>query len=127
MYTLNLLSDEMAIARMPATAPLPEWVLDAPFFSVTRTPDELSILCPSHLLPAEITAERGWRCLQVAGPLDFDLVGVLASLLEPLQMVGISVFVLSTYDTDYILVKATQLTVAIDALQEAGYLVITAP
>ena len=121
MLTLFLLEEEMTVARLPTGADVPAWVLAAPFFSISRTPDELSILCPSSCVPEGLTAERGWRCLQVAGPLDFALVGVLASLLDPLQQAGVSVFALSTYDTDYLLVKQTQLAAALEALRAAGY------
>jgi len=109
------------VARLPADADIPAWALDAPFFSINRTPDELSILCPARFVPNGTQSEDGWRCLQVAGPLDFGLVGVLASLLGPLQQAGVSVFVLSTYDTDYLLVKQAQLTMALDALRAAGH------
>ena len=124
MHTLIIMPDEMAVARLEPTSPVPHWALAAPFFSITRTPDELSVLCPSAFLPDGVMAERGWRCLQVAGPLDFELVGVLASLLEPLRLAEVSVFVLSTFDTDYILVKSDQLPQAIAALRQAGCQII---
>ena len=121
MLSLFLLPDELSVARLPAGAAIPAWAIHASFFSVTRTPDELSILCPAANVPASVRAEGGWRCLQVAGPLDFSLVGVLASLLGPLQEAGVSVFVLSTYDTDYVLVKNSQLPRAVKALRAAGH------
>ena len=121
MLTLMLLPDELLVARLPAHAPVPAWALAAPFFSITRTADELSVVCPIQAAPDELPAERGWRCLQVAGPLDFSLVGILASLVGPLQEVGVSVFVISTYDTDYVMVKARQLAAALDALSGAGH------
>ena len=123
MLTLFLSPDEMIVARLPADAPIPAWAMAAPFLSITRTPDELSILAPAVDIPDDVLAERGWRCLQVAGPLDFALVGVLASLLGPLQRAGVSVFVLSTYDTDYLLVKEKQLARAISALRDAGHVI----
>jgi len=113
----------MAVARLPAAASLPDWATSSPFFSITRTPDELSLLCPEEVVPEEVRAERGWRCFQVAGPLDFGLVGVLASLLAPLQEAKVSVFALSTYDTDYLLVKEAQLARAVEALSAAGYII----
>ena len=119
--SLTLMPEPMAVVRLPATAMLPVWATSASFFSITRTPDELSILCPEENVPEGVQAEWGWRCLRVDGPLDFSLVGVLASLLNPLQEAGVSVFVLSTYDTDYILVKVGQLAQAVGALQAAGY------
>lgn len=121
MLTLTLLPDNMAVARLAATAPLPDWALSNAFFAITRTPDELSILCPNDSIPADALAERGWRCLQVAGPLDFGLVGVLAALVGPLRDAGVSVFALSTYDTDYVLVKEAQLQRTLAALRAAGH------
>jgi hypothetical protein len=93
------------------------------FLSITRTREELSIVCESSQVPAEIPAERGWRCMQVGGPLDFSLVGVLASLAEPLARAGIPIFAISTFDTDYILVRSTQIEAAIAALELAGHVV----
>jgi len=121
MLSLFLLPDEMSVARLPAETAIPAWAVGAAFFSVTRTPDELSILCPTVRVPAGVRAERGWRCLQVAGPLDFSLVGVLASLLRPLREAGVSVFTLSTYDTDYVLIKEAQLPRALASLRAAGH------
>ncbi len=124
MLTLHLLPDEMGVARLAADAPIPSWAVASSFFSVTRAPDELSILCPARYIPPDVQAERGWRCLQVAGPLDFALVGVLFSLLQPLQAAGVSVFTISTYDTDYVLVKAERLPRALAALRAAGHTVL---
>ena len=121
--TLTLLPGSMAVVRLQAAAPMPDWATSSPFFSITRTPDELSVLCPEEAAPDGVRAERGWRCLQVAGPLDFSLVGVLASLLGALQEAGVSVFVLSTYDTDYILVKEGQLARAVEALSAVGHMI----
>jgi hypothetical protein len=124
MLTIFLLPDEMAVVKMPATAPVPQWSLASTFFSITRTPDELSIVCSDELLPPTVQAERGWRCLQVAGPLDFTLVGVLASLATPLQAANVSIFAISTYETDYLLIKASQCSQAMAALQAAGHRII---
>ncbi len=123
MLTLFLSPNEMIVARLPANAPIPDWAALSSCYSITRTPDELSILAPAADIPDDVLAERGWRCLQVAGPLDFALVGVLASLLAPLQRAGVSVFVLSTYDTDYLLVKEKQLARAMSALRDAGHVI----
>lgn len=121
MLSLFLLADEMSVVRLAAGMQIPAWAASASFFSITRTPDELSILCPTAQVPAGVLVEQGWRCLQVAGPLDFGLVGVLASLLGPLREAGISVFVISTYDTDYVLVKEAQLSRALASLRAAGH------
>jgi hypothetical protein len=90
---------------------------------MTRTADELSVVCWADAVPEGVRCEKGWRCLRVAGTLDFSLVGVLASMLAPLAAAGVSVFVLSTFDTDYVLVKEAHLTKAADALRLAGYVI----
>lgn len=124
--TLALLPELFAVCRLQPQAPLPDWVA-GPFFSVTRTADELSIVCLQALLPAEVQAERNWRCLKVLGPLDFSLVGILASLSAALAEARISLFALSTFDTDYLLVKSAALQPALLALQRAGHSVSAQP
>jgi hypothetical protein len=91
------------------------------FFSVTRTGEELSVVCREVLVPEGIRAERGWRAIRVAGVLDLSEVGVLASLVVPLAGAGISLFALSTFDTDYLLVKEHDLGRAVEALVAAGH------
>ncbi len=86
------------------------------FFSVTRTADELSIVCREELLPKDCAQEKGFRLFKVEGPLDFSLTGILATLLNPLAAAGVAVFTISTYDTDYLMVKAGKLEEAISAL-----------
>lgn len=90
-------------------------------WSVTRTPDELSVVIAESAVPPEVRAEREWRALKVAGLLDFGLVGVLASLTAPLASAGVSVFVLSTFDTDYLLVRDPDLPRAVAVLRDAGF------
>jgi hypothetical protein len=98
---------------------LPETL--ARFWSITRTEEELSVVCPEAHVPPEVKRETGWRALKVEGPLDFSLTGILASLTAPLAEEKVSVFAVSTYDTDYLLVKGEQLEKAIRALREEGY------
>src|SRR5258708_33262857 len=108
---LEILDGELAVVRLDPAAPLPAW-LDwsaSPFVSATRTADELSIVCAGGLVPAAARAERGWRAVKVRGPLGFALTGILRSLLAPLAEAGLSVFALSTFDTDYVLVRASDL------------------
>jgi hypothetical protein len=121
--TLSLLADTFAICRLGSSAPIPSWVTNGDFFSITRTPDELSIVCRQSDVPSEIQSERDWRYLQVNGPLDFSLTGILASLATPLANAGISIFAISTFDTDYLLVKEIHRDKAIDVLRQAGHLV----
>ena len=100
---------------------MPGWALAAEFFSVTRTPDEISVVCPGSRVPADTTCERGWRALGLEGPLDFSLVGVLARITKVLAEAGVSVFAISTYDTDYVLVRDEQLELATTVLRRCGY------
>jgi hypothetical protein len=118
---MTLLPEPLAVCRLPAEAPVPAWVMAGSFFSLTRTPQELSIVLPEARLPAEssgIKAERGFRAFRIDGPLDFALTGVLSELLAPLARAAIPVFVLSTYDTDLILVRGAQTEGAAEAWGE---------
>ena len=125
-FTLIILPDLLTVCRLPPDALIPAWAQeDGGLLSVVRTPEELSIVCPEKLVPANITAERGWRPLKVKGPLVFSEVGVLASLVEPLAAAGISIFVISTFETDYVLVKEQVLDHAVQTLQQAGHTVLT--
>ena len=123
LVPLEVLNDRLAICRSDKDAPLPRWA-KAPsgeFFSVTRTRDELSIIIADARAPREAKCERDWRLLMVKGPLDFNLVGIIAGLAGTLADSGVSIFALSTYDTDYIMVKQTDLDRALAALRQAGY------
>jgi hypothetical protein len=117
---LSLLRERLAVCRLAPDAPLPGWAGEE-FTAITRTPQELSIVCAQEHVPHDIQAERGWRALMVDGPLDFGLTGILASLASPLAAIGISIFALSTYDTDYLLIKEDRLEQAIDCLRSAGH------
>ncbi len=117
---LDLLDPVFAVARLNPSDPVPAW---GELFSVTRTPDELSIVCEARLIPPGTQCQRGWRCLKVEGPLDFSLVGVLASIAGPLARAEVPIFALSTFDTDYILVKEGNLDRALAALQREGHVV----
>ncbi len=120
MLTLSILPEEFGICRLESSAGIPAWATVGPFFSITKTTEELSIVCPSALIPQGTTFEREWRCLKVHGPLPFDQTGVLSSLAEPLAKAGVSIFALSTYDTDYLLVKDDDLSRTIKVLLLAG-------
>lgn len=122
---LSLLPDELAICRLPPDAGVPGWASGGGFLSVTRTDDELSIVCPQTSVPGDIKADRGWRSFKVAGPLDLALTGVLASLANPLAEAHINIFAISTYETDYLLVKEESLSRSIDVLIKAGHRVVS--
>jgi uncharacterized protein len=122
---LTLLPGELAIARLAPDTPLPAWtVRDGAFVSVTRTPDELSVVCAAEWVPEAVTASRGWRLLRVEGPLPLDLVGVLVGLAAPLAAAGVSIYPIATYDTDWLLVPGAALDTAVRALEGAGHVVV---
>jgi hypothetical protein len=125
---LALLPDLIAVCRLDTKAPLPAWATagSSTLVSVTRTASELSIVCAQENMPQDVRSERDWRCLMVEGPLDFSLTGVLSALLAPLAEAGVSVFALSTFDTDYLLVRAAQLDLAVETLSAAGHRVVAA-
>jgi|SRR5579864_8668 len=120
---LELLSGEFTIARLEAGDELPAWARGE-FVSLTRTAEQLSIVCSSANVPDEVLAERGWRAMRVAGRLDFSLTGLLASIADPLARAGISIFAISTFDTDYVLVRAARLEDAAAALGAEGHEVV---
>jgi len=121
MSRLTLLNGRFAICRLDAGSDVPRWAVGGAFSSVTRTDDELSIVCEEARLPSGLAAERGWRCLRVAGPLAFSEIGVLSSLTGALAEAQVSVFAISTYDTDYLLVREADADPAVVALRSAGH------
>lgn len=121
--TLTLLADTFAVCRLDGDAIVPDWAWTGEVACVTRTREELSIVCRADLVPEEVRRESGWRCLKVKGPLDFSLTGVFARIAQPLADAGISLFAVMTYDTDYVMVKQERLRDAADALMAAGHAV----
>ncbi len=121
---LELLAGGLAVCRLESQSPLPEWA-SGEFVSITRTPDELSVVCPQEAVPKNIRCRRGWRCLKVVGPLDFDLTGILSSLAFPLAQAAIPIFALSSYETDYLLVEERYLEKALRRLRRAGHVILT--
>ncbi|HKP85290.1 MAG TPA: ACT domain-containing protein [Blastocatellia bacterium] len=118
---LSLSEEVFAICRLAADSPVPGWALAGSLYSITRTADELSVVCPQDQTPEETRADRGWRCMKVHGPLAFSMTGIMASLVVPLADARIGVFVFSTFDTDYLMVKESDLERAIRALIDAGH------
>ena len=119
--TLQLVPGEFAVCRLAPDEPVPAWAGSTVFSSVTRTADELSLACPAAQVPAGIKTERDWRLLKVAGPFEFNLVGILASVTAPLATAGISLLAIATFDTDYVLLKSARLDDAVRTLQAAGH------
>jgi hypothetical protein len=119
---LIVLPDTLAVCRMLPAEDVPSWAWgNKSLVSVTYTADELSIVCASEHVPDDVQCERDWRAMKVQGPLDFSLTGILAALAGPLAGAGIAIFALSTYDTDYILVKEETLQQAVMVLQMHGH------
>src|ERR1044072_4021983 len=118
--TLEVLPRLLAVCRLGPSQPVPEWVLRLPFWSITRTEDEISIVLPESLAAPGWKQETGFRALKVRGPLDFGLIGVMAQLTVALATAHVSLIAISTFDTDYVLVRDSELARAVEALQAAG-------
>ena len=119
--TLELLPDSYAVCRLAPDCALPDWACGTHFLSITRTADELSIVCPDARVPAGVKSRSNWRTLKVRGPLDLSQLGILSSLASPLAAGGVSIFAISTYDTDYVLVAAHDLSRATAILVSHGH------
>jgi hypothetical protein len=120
---LHLLPQKFSVCRMAPGAALPQWATRGAMFSITRTAHELSVVCESKFVPGNVKSEKGWRCLELQGPFPFEMTGVLASVLEPLAAATISIFALSTFDTDCVMVKEKSLGNALKVLRAAGHFV----
>ena len=122
---LHPLPGDYVIARLPATANVPSTLLDAPpnggYVSITRTPQELSIVCLSELAPADAQIDGTWRALYASGPIPFGLTGVVTSLVAPVSAAGCAVFVVSTFDGDVLMVQSADHDRARTLLEEAGH------
>ena len=122
--TLEHRPGTLAICRLAAEAPVPAWATSGTFHSVTRTPDELSIVCDAAVVPADVHAERDTTAIRVVGTLDLSMVGVLSALAAPLAAAQVPIFVISTFDTDWVLVRTTNYARAVQALADAGFPVL---
>jgi hypothetical protein len=122
-FVLRVLPEQVAVCRLAPDAPRPTWAKGT-LVSATRTPGELSVICDERAVPSDVRAERGWRALVLTGEHDLALVGVLKQVLDPLAEAGVSVSVISTFDTDYVLVRRFDAAVA--ALEDAGFEVLGA-
>ncbi|MPM52134.1 hypothetical protein SDC9_98890 [bioreactor metagenome] len=122
--TLSLLKDKFGVCRLDINEAIPSWGSKGTFFSITKTADELSIVCNEESIPSNIKCEKEWKALKIEGPLDFSLIGILSKISSLLAKEGISIFAISTYDTDYILVKESHIKNAISVLLSNEYHVI---
>src|SRR5687768_7798927 len=125
--SMSLLPHRYAVCRFDQNATVPTTVMRSEFFCMMRTHDELSIVCAEGTAPEIGMIENGWRVLKLEGPFPFEMTGILASVLNPLAQREVSIFALSTFDTDYVLIKETQLEAAVLALRDAGHVVELAP
>lgn len=119
--TLSVLPGQYAVCQLAADAVPPVWAMQGEFWTISRTADELSVVCEENLVPTGVQSQKGWAALKLHGPFEFTLTGILASVLNPLRDANIGIFALSTFDTDYVLVPADKLSMAIKALREAGH------
>lgn len=124
--TLEILPYSLSVLQLSPSAPIPQWIFkDNPFFTISKTNDELSIVTPSSKIQnqQQFKIESGWACLKVVGVLDFSLTGILSSIAKPLADNQVSLFAISTYDTDYILIKEDRLEEATATLINHGFLI----
>ncbi|HEY4385080.1 MAG TPA: ACT domain-containing protein [Ktedonobacteraceae bacterium] len=121
--TLSLLPETFAICRFQPGTPLPKWIRTDSFFSLTNTSEEVSLVCLMETIPSDVNADGDWRCFKLHGPFPFSLVGILNSVTVPLAQAHIGIFAISTYDTDYVLVKKDAVSQAVSVLTEAGHVI----
>ncbi|MFB9995164.1 ACT domain-containing protein [Deinococcus oregonensis] len=124
--TLSLMTGRYVVAQLPPFSALPTWAASGTLWAVMGAPDEVSIVTAEDSVPSPLPEglklEGGWAAIRLHGPFPFHLTGILAAVLNPLKAAGVGIFALSTFDTDYVLVKAEQVAQARTALQEAGHI-----
>ncbi|MDP7621635.1 MAG: ACT domain-containing protein [SAR324 cluster bacterium] len=118
---LSVLSETFTIHQLSQDVSIPEEILKCNYYSVSKTENELSLVCSEVIEVQSLQSSKGWKCIKVAGPLDFNLTGILAGISDILAQTNISIFAISTFDTDYILVKTQDLSSARAKLRKAGY------
>ncbi len=121
--TIKPLPELFAVCKLAPDQDFPSWLPYRDTVFIARTSDELSIMCPQKYIPSEQSASRGWHCLRIDGDLAFDEVGVVARIAKPLADRGLSIFVVSTHDRDYVLVEESDLDIALKTYEQAGFLV----
>ncbi|WP_066892270.1 ACT domain-containing protein [Clostridium nigeriense] len=122
--TLKLLKDKYSVCRLNKNDEIPKWIFQEEFFSITKTDEELSVVCLQDKIKENIKCEKDWRILKIEGPLDFSLIGILSRISTLMANNGISIFAISTYDTDYILIKEESINKAIEVLENNNYNII---
>ena len=125
---IDVFPENFVICRLSSTSSLPAWAFEGPFISVTKTKDELSIITVENdRISKDVQLENNWRCFKLRGPFSFDVTGILASILTPLCNAEIPILAVSTFETDYVLVKEKNLSIAIDVLRQNGHEVNVEP
>ena len=119
--SLSSIPERFAVCQIDHQAKIPDWAFVGEFFFVSRTPDELSIICPVQFVPPDIQYVAGWRGLKIEGPFDFNEIGVLAAIAAPLARGDISLLTVSTFDTDYIFLQEAQFETGVDILEAVGH------
>ncbi|OJJ14472.1 hypothetical protein BKI52_42585 [marine bacterium AO1-C] len=123
--TFELLSGIYSLCRLEPHEGVPNWVYLSAFYSITKSKEELSIVCEEYLVPNDVTVEESWRLLRIKGTLDLSLTGITAKFSTPLADAGINICVIATYDTDYLMVKSDKILDTLNTLSHAGFGVIT--
>jgi uncharacterized protein len=118
-----VLNGEFALCRLNADDKIPSWVLPSSFYNISKTTDELSVVCESNYVPENIKCDKGWQILKIADVLDLSLTGITAKFSTALADAGVNLCVIATYDTDYIMVKEEKLETAKSALINAGFII----
>ena len=116
-----MLFETFTIHKLSPDTSIPEEILKSNYYSVSKTENELSLVCSEVIEVQSLQSSKGWKCIKVAGPLDFNLTGILAGISDILAKENISIFAISTFDTDYILVRTHELSSATTTLRQAGY------
>ena len=124
MLQFEVLPNRFAVCQLDMVKPLPNWVFSSSFYTVSKTADELAVVCEEDLVQDEIVKSVGWRLLKINAVLDLSLTGITAQFSTALANAGVNLSVIATYNTDYILVEEAKLTTAIEALRGAGFEVI---
>ena len=122
--TLEQAAGEYAVSRLDATAPIPAWADGDGFVSISRSRQELSIVCAAARVPPGTVSEKEWSCWRFVGPFAFGATGIVLSVVRPLSLGGLGVFVISTYDGDHLLLKTQDLPAAVQLLEAAGHVLI---
>ena len=122
--TLSTLNECYAVSQLESNAMFPDWATRGEYFSIIRTPDELTIICPRQHIPLDVSCTADWRGLKIEGPFDFNETGILTSIAKPLGLAGISILAISTYDTDYVLIQDAQSESGLSALESIGYQIV---